>query len=167
VALTPGSQLGSYRIVCLLGEGGMGSVYQAADLKLGRAVAIKVLRTDFADNVERLARFEREARLLASILHPNIAALFGLEEADGIRFLVMELVPGETLGGRAFPLPEALAIARQIADALETAHEKGIIHRDLKPANVKLTPDGKVKLLDFGLAKSAAVQLHETDTAVY
>ena len=152
-----GRQFGSYKILSLLGAGGMGEVYRARDTKLGRDVAIKVVADAFLSDPERLARFEREARVLATLNHPHIGAIYGLEEADGIRGLVLELVEGETIAERlaAGPLPiqEALAAARQIADALEAAHEKGIVHRDLKPANIKITPDGVVKVLDFGLAK--------------
>ena len=153
-----GSRLGPYEITAKLGEGGMGEVYRATDGKLRREVAIKVLPTGVADDAERLARFEREAQLLAQLHHPHIASIFGLEESAGVRALVMELVEGPTLADRlsAGPIPpaEALRIARQIADALEAAHGKGIIHRDLKPQNVKLTADGQVKVLDFGLAKA-------------
>jgi serine/threonine protein kinase len=156
--ITPGTRLSSYEIVASLGEGGMGEVYRARDTKLGREVAIKVLPDATADDDDRVARFEREAKALAALNHPHIAALYGMEEASGRHLLVMELVEGDTLADRlkAGPLPvvEALAIARQMADALEAAHERGIIHRDLKPANVKVTPDGKVKVLDFGLAKA-------------
>ena len=161
--LPPGTRLGPYVVVSPLGAGGMGEVYRATDTKLGRDVAIKVLPAELAQDPERLARFEREAKLLASLNHPNIAHVYGFESAtlaDGsaVHFLAMELVPGEDLAERlkrgAIPVDEALAIARQIAEALEEAHEKGIVHRDLKPANVKLTPDGKVKVLDFGLAKA-------------
>ena len=139
----------------------MGEVYQAHDTKLGRDVAIKVLPEAFAHDAERLARFQREAKMLAALNHPNIATIYGLEQSGGTHYLVMELVPGETLAQRvkrdgAVPIEEALDIARQIAEALEAAHEKGIIHRDLKPANVKVTPEGKVKVLDFGLAKASA-----------
>jgi eukaryotic-like serine/threonine-protein kinase len=153
-------QMGSYQILSLLGAGGMGAVYQAHDTKLGRSVAIKVLPSAFAQDPERLARFQREARMLASLNHPNIATIHGLEQSDGVHYLVMELVPGETLAERvnAGPLAvkEALKIANQIAEALEAAHEQGVIHRDLKPANVKVTPEGRVKVLDFGLAKAFA-----------
>ncbi|MFQ5742512.1 MAG: protein kinase, partial [Acidobacteriota bacterium] len=153
-----GKTLGHYEIVELLGAGGMGEVYRARDTKLERDVAIKVLPEDFASDQDRLARFEREAKLLASLNHANIATIHGLEDADGVRFIAMELVEGETLGERIarsgrIEVNEALEIARQIAEALEAAHDKGVIHRDLKPANVKVTPDGKVKVLDFGLAK--------------
>src|SRR5262245_53995195 len=136
----------------------MGDVYQATDTKLGRTVAVKFLPESFAHDAERVARFDREARVLASLNHPNIAAIYGLENEDDRKFLVMELVPGESLAERirraAIPVEEALAIAKQVAEALEAAHETGIIHRDLKPANIKITPDGKVKVLDFGLAKA-------------
>ena len=153
-----GQQLGSYKILSLLGRGGMGVVYCANDSQLDRQVAIKVLPEAFTGDPERLARFQREAKLLASLNHPNIAAIYGLEEANGKRFLILELVEGHTLaeGLHKGPLPvdNALEICRQIAEGLEAAHEKGIIHRDLKPANVKITPEGKVKILDFGLAKA-------------
>jgi serine/threonine protein kinase len=138
----------------------MGEVYQAKDKKLGRDVAIKVLPDEFAKDVDRVARFQREAKLLASLNHPNIAAIHGLEESGGTNFFVLELVEGETLADRikAGPIPveEALKLALQIAEALEAAHEKGVIHRDLKPANIKVIADGKVKVLDFGLAKAFA-----------
>jgi len=148
-----GRSLGHYRVLDKLGEGGMGEVYRAQDTKLGREVALKVLPQAFARDPERLARFEREARVLASLNHPNIAAIYGFEQIDGVSFLVLELVPGENLKG-PLPLEETLAVARQLAEALEGAHEKGVVHRDLKPANIKVTPDGKVKVLDFGLAKA-------------
>ena len=135
-----------------LGAGGMGEVYRAHDSKLGRDVAIKILPAEFARNPERLARFRREARTLASLNHPNIAAIYGLEESGEADVLVLELVEGETLRG-ALPVQTALDRALQVAEALEAAHDKGIIHRDLKPANVKVTPEGAVKVLDFGLAK--------------
>jgi len=158
LSLAAGDQLGSYRIVAPLGAGGMGEVFRATDTRLGRDVALKRLPEAFAGDPERLARFEREAKLLASLQHPNIATLFGLEDVGGERVLAMELVPGldlkERLAQGPLPLDEALAVARQVAEALEEAHEHGIVHRDLKPANVKLTPDGKVKVLDFGLAKA-------------
>jgi eukaryotic-like serine/threonine-protein kinase len=153
-----GDRLGPYEIGALVGAGGMGEVYRARDTKLGREVALKVLPNTFAGDPERMARFQREAEFLASLNHPNIAAIYGLEESNGIRALVMELVEGPTLaeriGEQGMPLEEALPIARQIAGALEYAHEKGIVHRDLKPANVKLTVDGDVKVLDFGLARA-------------
>jgi Tol biopolymer transport system component len=156
--VNPGTRLGPYEITAKLGEGGMGEVYRATDSKLKREVAIKVLPAAFTADPERLARFEREAQLLAQLHHPNIASIFGLEESGGVRALVMELVEGPTLAERlaagAMPMEEVLAVARQIAEALEEAHEKGIVHRDLKPQNVKITADGKVKVLDFGLAKA-------------
>lgn len=156
-----GQQIGSYQVVSLLGAGGMGEVYLARDGKLGRDVAVKVLPESFAHDPERLARFQREARILASLNHPNIATIHGLEQSDGTNCLVMELVAGETLADRvsregALPGEEALKIALQVAEALEAAHDKGIIHRDLKPANIKVRPEGKVKVLDFGLAKALA-----------
>src|SRR5215510_3459327 len=153
-----GTHLGSLEITALLGRGGMGEVYRARDTKLKREVAIKILPDEFSRDADRLSRFQREAEVLASLNHPNIAAIYDLEEAGGSRYLVLELVEGETLADRLkrgpLPIEEALSIAKSICDALEAAHEKGIIHRDLKPANVKLTPDGKVKVLDFGLAKA-------------
>ena len=152
-----GRQIGAYKVLSLLGAGGMGDVYRALDTKLGRDVAIKVVSDAFLSMPERLVRFEREARVLAALNHPHIGAIYGWEEAEGVRALVLELVEGPTLGERlaAGPLSiqEALTSARQIADALEVAHEKGVIHRDLKPANIKITPEGTVKVLDFGLAK--------------
>ena len=158
--MTPGTQLGSYEILPPLGKGGMGEVWRARDSKLGREVAIKTLPEEFAKDEERLARFEREAKLLASLNHPNIAAIYGLEEDNDTRFLVLELVEGDTLAERlkrgAIPVEESLKLALQIAEALEAAHEKGVIHRDLKPANIKVTPDDKIKVLDFGLAKAFA-----------
>ena len=155
--LAAGTRFGPYIVEGRLGTGGMGEVYRARDTKLGREVAIKILPEAFADDPEPLARFEREARTLAALNHPNIAVIHGLEDADGIRALVMELVEGPTLADRIargpIPLDEALPIARQTADALEAAHEQGIVHRDLKPANIKVRDDGTVKVLDFGLAK--------------
>src|SRR5450759_3464549 len=145
--LSVGDKLGPYEILEPIGAGGMGEVYKARHTKLDREVAIKVLPAALAGNPERLARFEREAKVLASLNHPNIAQIYGIEE----RALVIELVPGETLKG-PLPLATALNYARQIAEALEAAHEKGIIHRDLKPANILITPQGVVKVLDFGLA---------------
>src|ERR1700693_4225924 len=151
--LSVGTKLGTYSVLSQIGAGGMGELYQAHDNKLGRYVAIKVLPEAVAHDAERLARFQREAKMLAALNHPNIATVHGLEQSGGTIYLVMELVPGETLAERvkrdgAVPIEEALGIAKQIAEALEAAHEKGIIHRDLKPANVKLTPEGKVKVLD-------------------
>ena len=158
MALNPGTTLGSFEISGLLGVGGMGEVYRARDAKLGREVAIKVLPEAFAKDEDRLARFEREAKLLAALDHPNIAGIYELREADGIRFLVMQLAEGRTLAEivSAGPLvvEEALPIFSQIAEALESAHERGIVHRDLKPANIKVSDEGKVKILDFGLAKA-------------
>jgi len=158
MTLQSGSRLGNYEILDRIGAGGMGEVYKGLDTKLGRDVAIKVLPKAFAKDKERLARFEREARIVASLNHPNIAAIYGLEERDGVHFLVLEYVPGETLADRiargALSLEEALDIFAQIAKALEAAHEKGIVHRDLKPSNIMITPEGVVKILDFGLAKA-------------
>ena len=158
MALTVGDRLGHYDVAALIGEGGMGQVYQATDTKLNRQVALKVLPEAFATDPDRLARFQREAQVLTSLNHPNIAQIHGLEEADGVRALVLELVEGPTLADRIkqgpIPLDEALPIAKQIAEALEAAHEAGVIHRDLKPANVKVKDDGTVKVLDFGLAKA-------------
>ena len=153
-----GTKLSHYEISTLLGKGGMGEVWRAKDTKLGREVAIKTLPEEFAKDADRLGRFEREAKLLASLNHPNIAAIHGFEEDNGTHFLVLELVEGDTLAEKlkhgAIPVEESLKLAVQIAEALEAAHEKGVIHRDLKPANIKVTDDGKVKVLDFGLAKA-------------
>jgi len=171
--LAPGVRLGVYEVLGLIGTGGMGEVYRARDTKLNREVALKVLPDLFAHDSDRLARFQREAQVLASLNHPNIAAIYGLEESDGVRALVLELVEGPTLADRiaqgTVPLDEALPIARQIAEALEAAHEHGVVHRDLKPANVKVRPDGTAKVLDFGLAKAmetapAAASLTESPT---
>jgi serine/threonine protein kinase len=162
MTLPLGSRLGVYEVIALIGRGGMGAVYRAHDPRLGRDVAIKVLPESLAADPERAARFEREARVLASLSHPHIGAIYGVEEATGpehttIKALVLELVSGPTLADRLaagpLPLAEALQIARQIGDAVEAAHERGIVHRDLKPANIKLTPEGSAKVLDFGLAK--------------
>src|SRR5215472_682722 len=165
--LTPATKLGPYEIAAPLGAGGMGQVYRARDTKLNRDVALKVLPEAFAKDTERMARFRREAQVLASLNHPNIATIHDLEESNGTCALVMELVEGPTLAERIrgsadvgavreppLHLDEALHIAKQIAEGLEYAHERGIIHRDLKPANVKVRPDGTVKILDFGLAKA-------------
>src|SRR6266516_7254734 len=193
MTLAAGTKLGPYEILAPLGAGGMGEVYRARDTKLGRDVALKVLPEAFAKDCERMARFQREAQMLASLNHPNIASIYGLEESGGVRALVMELVEGPTLAERiatrvcgdsagaglapparaqqAAPLPldEALGIAKQIAEALEAAHERGIIHRDLKPANIKVTEGGTVKVLDFGLAKAfnpqdSAANLNQTNS---
>ena len=173
MTLIPGTRLGVFEIVALVGAGGMGEVYRARDTRLGRDVALKVLPDLFAKDADRLSRFQREAQLLACLNHPNIAAIHGLEDANGVRALVLELVHGETLADRLqrgpMPVAEVVAVARQIADALEAAHEQGVIHRDLKPANVKISPDGTVKVLDFGLAKAlesapAASQLTHSPT---
>src|SRR3990172_2924777 len=156
--LTANTKLAPYEIIAPLGAGGMGEVYRAKDSRLDREVAIKVLPETFARDPERVARFQREAKVLASLNHPHIAAIYGFEEANAVRFLVLELVEGETLADRLkigpLPVDEGLGVCKQIAEAVETAHEQGVIHRDLKPANVKITPDGKVKVLDFGLAKA-------------
>src|SRR5512135_264873 len=164
-----GSSLSHYRITEKLGAGGMGVVYRAEDTNLNRQVAIKVLPDIFSGDPERLSRFEREAKLLASLNHPNIAAIHGFEQSDGKRFLVMELVEGETLAERIakgpLPVDEALEVCRQIAEGVEAAHEKGVIHRDLKPANVKITPEGKIKVLDFGLAKAFQEETSAADAS--
>jgi serine/threonine protein kinase len=159
--ISSGTRLGSYELLAQIGAGGMGEVYQAHDTKLGRDVAVKVLPEAFAHDPERLSRFQPEAKILAALNHPNIATIYGLEHSNSTHFLIMELVSGDTLAERikregAVPVEEALKIAVQIAEALEAAREKGVIHRDLKPANVKVTPEGKVKVLDFGLAKAFA-----------
>jgi len=193
MTLAAGTKLGPYGILAPLGAGGMGEVYRARDGRLGREVAIKVLPAAVANDAERMARFQREAQMLASLNHPNIASIYGLEDSGGVRALVMELVEGPTLAERIatrargdsagaglapparaqqeapLPLNEALGIAKQIAEALEAAHERGIIHRDLKPANVKVTEGGTVKVLDFGLAKAfnpqdSAANLNQTNS---
>src|SRR5215471_16361339 len=154
MAIQPGTHLGPYEILSAIGAGGMGEVYRARDSKLVRDVAIKVLPEVFAHDSDRMARFQREAKVLASLNHPNIATIYGLEDSGSTRALVMELVEGPTLADRIksgpIPIDEALPIAKQICDALEYAHERGIIHRDLKPANVKVTSADAVKVLDFG-----------------
>ena len=165
--LQPGSRLGPYEIIAAIGAGGMGEVYQATDTNLRRKVAIKVLPDSLSGDAERLARFQREAEVLAALNHPCIAQIYGVERAAGTIGLVMELVDGPTLADRiatgAIPIPDALAIARQIAEALEAAHDLGIVHRDLKPANIKVRPDGQVKVLDFGLAKAGAASVGSSD----
>jgi len=168
MALTVGTQLGSYEITALLGKGGMGEVYRARDTKLDRSVAVKILPEAFAQNPDRIARFDREAKVLASLNHPNIATLHGKEESEGKHFLVMELVEGEALAERVkrgpIAIDEALRIACKITEALEAAHDKGVVHRDLKPANVMITPEDKVKVLDFGLAKAMVDAPESTPT---
>ena len=158
MVLTAGSRLGPYGILSPLGAGGMGEVYRAKDTRLGRDVALKILPASFTNDPDRVARFRREAQVLASLNHPHIAQIHGLEESNGTQYLVLELVDGESLDKRIarepIPVDEAVAIAKQIAEALEAAHEKGIVHRDLKPANIALTKDGQIKVLDFGLAKT-------------
>src|SRR5690242_488149 len=158
-----------YRIQSKIGAGGMGEVYRATDSRLGRDVALKVLPQAFARDAERMARFQREAKVLASLNHPNIAAIYGLEDSGPTHALVMELVEGQTLADRikAGPIPvdEAVLIAKQIAEGLEYAHERGIVHRDLKPANVKVSRDDAVKILDFGLAKAVEGEAAEADMA--
>src|SRR5487761_717564 len=158
MALTSSDRLGPYEILAAIGAGGMGEVYRARDSKLGRDVALKVLPEAFARDAERMARFQREAKSLASLNHPNIASIYGLEDSGASHALVMELVEGPTLADRIrsgpIPIEEALPIAKQIAEGLEYAHERGIVHRDLKPSNVKVTADDAVKILDFGLAKT-------------
>ena len=160
MALSAGTRLGAYDIVALIGAGGMGEVYRATDTNLKRAVAIKILPESVGADRERLARFQREAEVLASLNHLNIATIYGLERSHGTTALVMELVEGPTLADRIaqgpIPIDQALPIAKQIAEAFEAAHDAGVIHRDLKPANIKLRPDGTVKVLDFGLAKALA-----------
>src|SRR5690349_2402860 len=162
--------IGTYPVEREVGRGGMGIVYLARDTRLDRPVAIKVLPDAFAADPERLARFEREARLLASLSHPNIAAIYGLEESSGRRFLVLEYVEGETLAQRLvrgpLPVDEAVEVCAKIAAALEAAHEGGVVHRDLKPGNVKLTPSGDVKVLDFGLAKGGAGSAASSDPSI-
>jgi eukaryotic-like serine/threonine-protein kinase len=164
-----GTRIGPYEIAAEIGKGGMGEVYRARDRKLGREVAIKVLPEEFARDAERMARFQREAKVLASLNHPNIASIYGLEDSGATHALVMELVEGPTLADRIksgpIPIDEALKIARQICEALEYAHERGIVHRDLKPANVNVTADDAVKVLDFGLAKAIEGDASSMDIA--
>jgi eukaryotic-like serine/threonine-protein kinase len=163
--MSPGTSVAHYRITAKLGEGGMGEVWRATDTRLNREVAVKILPEALARDVDRLARFTREAQVLASLNHPHIAAIYGVEE----RSLVMELAEGPTLAeriaGGPMPLEEALPIIGQLVDALEYAHEKGVVHRDLKPANIKVTPEGKVKVLDFGLAKALTSEVAAGDPA--
>ena len=170
MSLSPGHRLAHYEILEPIGKGGMGAVYRARDGKLGRDVAIKVLPDEFAQDTERLRRFQREAKVLASLNHPNIASIYGLEQSESTHYLVLELVPGETLAERIargpIPVDEALEIASKIADALEAAHEQGIVHRDLKPANIMLTPDDKVIVLDFGLAKAFVDETPNADNSM-
>src|SRR5437016_7029354 len=175
MSIIAGKTIGSFEVLSIVGRGGMGEVYRARDTKLKREVAIKILPEEFSRDPDRIARFQREAEVLASLNHPNIAAIYDLAEAEGLRFLVLEFVEGETLAERikrgAIPIEEALNIAKSICEALEVAHDKGITHRDLKPANIKLTPDGKVKVLDFGLAKvrestNPAMSLSESPTLI-
>ena len=158
MSLATGSRIGPYEVTAPLGAGGMGEVYRATDLNLKRQVAIKVLPASVAGDAQRVARFQREAEVLASLDHPNIARIYGLHDSDGVRAIVMEYVEGLTFAERIakgpIPLDEALPIARQVADAFEFAHEKNVVHRDWKPANGKIKPDGTVKVLDFGLAKA-------------
>ena len=162
-----GTTISHYKVLEKIGQGGMGTVYRAQDTTLDREVAIKVLPEQFTQDPQRLARFEREAKLLASLNHPNIAAIHSFEHSDDIHFLVLELVEGETLAERVakgpLPVEEALEVCRQITEGVEAAHEKGVIHRDLKPANVKMTPEGKVKILDFGLAKAFEAETSDID----
>jgi serine/threonine protein kinase len=156
--ITIGTHLGSHEITALHGEGGMGEVYRERETKLKREVGIKILPEEFSREADRVGRFQREAEVLASLNHPNIAGIYDLQEANGYPYLVLELVEGKTLAGRiargAIPVEEALKIAKSICKALEAAHEKGIVHRDLKPANVKITRDGNVKVIDFGLPEA-------------
>ena len=170
MSLSPGSKLAHYEILEPIGKGGMGEVYRAKDSKLGRDVAIKVLPDEFSRDKERLARFKREAKVLASLNHPNIAAIYGLEESERTHYLVLELVEGETLAERIsrgpIPADESREIAIKIAEALEAAHEQGIVHRDLKPANIKQTEDGKIKVLDFGLAKVFQEETSDADSSM-
>jgi eukaryotic-like serine/threonine-protein kinase len=170
MAVAPGSRIGVYEVTSQLGEGGMGVVFRARDTKLLRDVALKVLPEHFSDDPDRLQRLNREAQVLASLNHPNIAQIYGLEQVGSAGCIVMELVEGETLGDRlkAGPLPvdETIAIAKQIAEGLAAAHERGIVHRDLKPANIKLTPNGMVKILDFGLAKAIANREAESNASM-
>src|SRR5262245_39083320 len=158
MTLPAGTKIGHYEIRSKIGEGGMGEVYLAKDIRLDRQVAIKALPEHLSSDADRLARFQREAKILASLNHPNIAAIHGLEEANGQQYLVLEYIEGETLDERIsrgpLPFDDAIEVAVHVADALESAHEKGVIHRDLKPGNIMVTPEGTVKVLDFGLART-------------
>ncbi len=164
-----GQTISHYKITAKLGEGGMGAVYQATDTRLGRQVALKILPEKFVKDRQRIGRFQREAEVLAALNHPNISIIHGLEGSGEVRALVLELVEGPTLTERIaegpIPMEEALRIALEIAQALEAAHEKGIIHRDLKPSNLKITPEGSVKVLDFGLAKALETELSDQELA--
>src|SRR5262249_4414029 len=168
MAVAIGQRLGSYEIIALLGKGGMGEGYRARDTKLKREVAIKILPDEFSNDAERVARFHREAQAIAALNHPNIAAIHELQDSAPTKFLILELVEGETLAGRLkrgpLPIEEALEICKQVTEALEAAHQKGILHRDLKPANIQITPEGRVKVLDFGLAKMME-RPHDSDSA--
>src|SRR5258706_6303748 len=168
--LSSATGIGPYEILTLLGQGGMGEVYRARDTVLGREVAVRVLPAAFSADPDRVARFQREAQALAALSHPNIAAIYGFEQSGSVRALVMELIEGPTLADRIakgrLPVEESLTVARQIAEALEAAHEKGIVHRDLKPANVKIRPDGQVKVLDFGLAKALDREAPQADPSL-
>ncbi len=170
MALTIGFRLGSYEILSLIGRGGMGEVYRARDTRLKREVALKILPESFASDSDRLARFQREAQVLASLNHPNIGSIYGFEESDRAQAIVLELVEGSTLADRIalgpMLLDEPFVIARQIAEALDAAHEKGIVHRDLKPANIKITRERGVKVLDFGLAKLTPLSDADDATAL-
>jgi serine/threonine-protein kinase len=169
--LSLGTKIGIYEVLSLIGVGGMGEVYRARDTRLVRDVALKVLPEAFATHAQRMARFEREARMLASLNHPNIASVYGLEESGPVRALVMELVEGPTLAKRirkgSVPLGEALGIAKQVAEAIEYAHDHNVIHRDLKPANIKVNASGAVKVLDFGLAKAWWTNRRTATSATY
>src|SRR5262245_4082183 len=172
MSMGPGTRFGAYEIFAAIGEGGMGEVYKARDTRLRRDVAIKIVSKLFASDPDRLARFEREARVLASLNHPNVAQIYGVEESNGVSALVMEFVDGPTLAdviaehrGTGVPVARVSSLARQMADALEAAHDQGIVHRDVKPANIKLRSDGTIKVLDFGLAKAAPVTFASVSSA--